>query len=323
MKRGWWVGTAVLSLLGGQARADDFPPVQNGGAAPSGPAAAPDVVLLKNGGIAKGTISELLPGDHVVLVLLSGGTRTFPMAEVKYAGPAADAPRATSDDQSRSGSNGSSGDTESRDGYGRVHPLVTVHAEEAKLALTGSEPNLTFHVSTGAATAGWVSAIGYDRICTAPCNASIAAGTYTLALSSENHAPISTEKPITLRPGRSNLAGTYTSNGGVRAAGWVVMFVGPAAGLASMLLITKEECLGGGTSLDPNPICTNRLTATGVAIGGALVVGSVLIGFALITVKDSAEIRVSPGSGAGSTLGSGPTNASLDAFGGAHLHGRF
>jgi hypothetical protein len=49
--------------------------------------AAPDAVKLKNGGLLRGTISELIPGKSVVLITATGEVRTIPMEEVEYAGP--------------------------------------------------------------------------------------------------------------------------------------------------------------------------------------------------------------------------------------------
>lgn len=54
--------------------------------APSAPS-APDIVRLKTGGLIRGTISELVPGDYVMVVTVAGHTRTLAMADVEYAGP--------------------------------------------------------------------------------------------------------------------------------------------------------------------------------------------------------------------------------------------
>ncbi|HVU05042.1 MAG TPA: hypothetical protein VHE30_25005 [Polyangiaceae bacterium] len=57
-------------------------------------ASAPDVVMLKDGGLLRGTIAELVPDKRVVIVLITGDKRTFSMKDVTYAGPAANAPGA-------------------------------------------------------------------------------------------------------------------------------------------------------------------------------------------------------------------------------------
>src|SRR5688572_540615 len=48
----------------------------------------PDIVRLRNGGMLRGTIVELKPGETVEILLLNGETRKIPMADVEYAGPA-------------------------------------------------------------------------------------------------------------------------------------------------------------------------------------------------------------------------------------------
>jgi hypothetical protein len=49
-------------------------------------------VRLKNGGLLRGKISELGPGDAVTIATLTGKTREFAMNALEYAGPEADAP---------------------------------------------------------------------------------------------------------------------------------------------------------------------------------------------------------------------------------------
>ncbi|MDH5676939.1 MAG: hypothetical protein OEZ06_32785, partial [Myxococcales bacterium] len=67
---------------------------QQAEAAPVAPSAPADLVLLKNGGLVRGTISELVPAEKVVIVTITGEARSYPMAEVEYAGPASGAPSA-------------------------------------------------------------------------------------------------------------------------------------------------------------------------------------------------------------------------------------
>jgi hypothetical protein len=46
-----------------------------------------DLVRLKNGGMVRGSIIELVPGSFVVVELKNGETRRFEMNDVEYAGP--------------------------------------------------------------------------------------------------------------------------------------------------------------------------------------------------------------------------------------------
>lgn len=291
-------------------------PARSGVAPASG-----DVVLLASGGIVRGTISELLPGDRVVIVSLTGSTQTFRWAEVRYAGAAAGAPAASNAAAAPAPSPPADSSpqavTDSRDKGGRVRPLVTVHAPEARLELRADTPDVTFHVSTGAAVSDtWnrVSAIGYDRICTAPCEASIAAGTYSLALSLEGDSPVPWRAPVALPAGASTLEGRYRSNGGIRAVGWTLMVAGPAAGLAAILLIKKEDCVGS--------YCTSQFSPAGLLIGILLTGGGIMGGRLLTMVDDSAEIRVVPGAGGARSEG-GTAASPVDAVAGAHVNGRF
>src|SRR5947209_5996775 len=57
--------TLGMAAVPGEASAEDAPPTT------PAPAAA-DVVFLRNGGMYRGTLAELVPGDHVTIVV-SGG----------------------------------------------------------------------------------------------------------------------------------------------------------------------------------------------------------------------------------------------------------
>lgn len=48
----------------------------------------PDLVVLRNGGMMRGSIVELVPGDHVLIQLPNGEERRIDMSEVEYAGRA-------------------------------------------------------------------------------------------------------------------------------------------------------------------------------------------------------------------------------------------
>jgi hypothetical protein len=53
-----------------------------------------DVVVLKDGSLFRGTITELVAGERVTILLPSRETKTFSTSRVAYAGPAADMPSA-------------------------------------------------------------------------------------------------------------------------------------------------------------------------------------------------------------------------------------
>jgi len=56
-------------------------------------ASDPDVVVLKDGSLVRGTISELKKGEFVTIFLMTGETRTIPTAKVEYAGADSTVPR--------------------------------------------------------------------------------------------------------------------------------------------------------------------------------------------------------------------------------------
>lgn len=53
---------------------------------------ARDVVMLKDGGMVRGNIRELVPNEYVVIDMQGGESRRFAMSEVHYAGTVEDAP---------------------------------------------------------------------------------------------------------------------------------------------------------------------------------------------------------------------------------------
>jgi hypothetical protein len=290
--------------------------------APGATASDVDVVRLKNGGLLRGKISELVPGDSVTIVTVTGKTREFKMSEVDYAGPSAKDPQAapapaatvapgpaaTSTDFGEKASEASAKDGSPTKSY------VTVHGREARLHLISDEPGITFHRQTGSAFAvgagGSAYATGYERICTTPCDVSLPAGTETLALSRGEKPPISAE-PVTLPAGQSEMRGTLESRAGIRAAGWVVAIGGAVVGSVLMFTATKKEqnCDFG--------VCNDTTTLdAGKLVGGAVIMGAGLgIGIAMVAVRDKAVVEVNPQSGA--------AQRPLALARGISLHGHF
>jgi len=257
-------------------------------------AAPPDVVKLKNGGILRGTIAELVPGGTVTIVTMTGETKKLPMTEVQYAGPAAGMPGAAPPPTPASG----------------PRPLIQVNGRDAPLYLRSSQSDVTFYmrtstsegssVSTGAmvgsrgfgAVGGGTSVFSgrtYARICTAPCEATVPAGQYTLALSKGTGNPVEDEQLVRV-DGPATLAGKYTSYAGLRAAGFVISLASIVTGF--YLVYTsfgKEECDASTNICDRKVDQSRLITGFGIAIGGAI------IGGIMGSKGDDAEIRVIPG----------------------------
>lgn len=268
-----WLVSSFTSL----ARAEEPAPAAN--AVQAAPA---DVVRLKSGGLLRGTISELVPHDSVTIVTVSGQTRTFPMAEVEYAGPASEAPSKAAPAPPVAAE---------KPNESKTKPYVTVNGAEAHLHLESEPEGLTFHRQSGSATAvgygyggGMVAtAEAYDRLCTAPCDVTLPAGAETLALSRPNGKPVVADA-VAFPAGKSRVVGTLESRKGLRIAGIVVLAVGGAAGLATMV--------AGLTSRSTNENGIETRNTTLVLAGSGIVLGSTLAGTILLVQRDRATITV-------------------------------
>lgn len=248
----------------GQAQAEET------AAAPSGDAAgAKDIVRLKNGGLVRGTIGELMPGESVTITTTAGKTREFPMAEVDYAGPADKDPTAGAEPATAA---------QAAPATKTARPYVTVKGEIARLHLVSDPVGLTFHRKSGSATSGEVQAAGFDRLCTAPCDIEIPAGTEELSLSKPDKDP-NKPKSVTLPAGDSELVGTYESNAGARIAGFILMIGG--AGLGTFLLI-KSLPSDGDDGVNTGLLIPAVALTVGGSIGGAV----------LMMQKDSSSFEV-------------------------------
>lgn len=275
-----------------------------GTSARSAPAAAvvvgKDVVRLKNGGLLRGTITELLPGDSVTIVTSSGKARELPMAEVEYAGPAdrdpaaapappaavAPAPPAVAPTLADAAPPASDS----------AKPYVTVESDRASVRFESEPPGITFHRAATSAVAvgpgGAAIATGYERLCTAPCSVTMPAGTETLALSPAGGGFARSAGPVTIPPGSSRITGSFESRAGLRTAGWVLL-LGSVVGGGLMIYASfdkEEECTGNGDfrSCDDRPVVNVPLLALGL---GAFAVG-MPVSLVLTAQPDKPVIRV-------------------------------
>ncbi len=285
----------ILSLLAlsapAVAHAQTAPPAADESSAKSAPPVeAKDVVRLKNGGLLRGTIAELVPDASVTIVTVAGSTRQVPMAEVSYAGPAAQDPSALATTQTppaASGAAASGVPASSR-------PYVTVNGAEARLHLMSEPPGLTFHRQSGSAelsTKRGVVAQGYDRLCTSPCDITMPAGTEVLALSEGEKPPIS-GKSATFPAGSSDVTGRFVSRQGTRTTGWLLMAVAAAAGGGIMYASSSEEqvCTGSSGACTTVSTSDTTLLLLGAAVAGAGIAGGIFMAM----TPDVAAIQVSP-----------------------------
>lgn len=122
-----------------------------GSAAQAGSAGASDVVRLKNGSLLRGTISEMLAGESVTIVTVTGKTREFAMSEVEYAGPANRDPAAAAPAPPSTAAVQRVAEDVEKDVSHKtteVRPYVTREGKEARLHLRSEPDGLTFHRQT-------------------------------------------------------------------------------------------------------------------------------------------------------------------------------
>lgn len=250
---------------------------------PSAPAAAPkgsDIVRLKNGGLLRGTIVELLPGESVTITTATGKTREVAMAEVDYAGPGEKDPAASHESAAYVPPESETTKETSRGASSPVKPYVTVTGQTAYLHLVSEPEGLTFHRKSGTATSGYIQAIGFDRLCVAPCDIEIPAGTEELSLSKPNGAPV---KPsaVELPAGNSEIVGRYNSKVGVRVAGIVVLSVGVAVGMG-LVLASMPDASDLNSEIDTGML----------GVGFGLMAAGGLAGGIMIAQRDSTSFEI-------------------------------
>lgn len=243
-------------------------------------AAAPDVVMLHSGGMLRGTIAESVPGEYVVILLVTGETRRVDAAEVKYAGPATGAPGQAAPPPPAAPPPVA------------PPPAATREVPMARLTLEAADPEqqLTFYTKTGEAVASaWgyysgamtVRAQSFKKLCTAPCRVEIPESRETLALALGDRAPVPVPGAVDLR-GDLTVRGKYKDDSGIRVGGWVLFGVGTAVGTGVMLV----PLLGDNSSGDVN--------LTPLFIGTGIVIGSAITSLIMILNADNPSVETLP-----------------------------
>lgn len=254
--------------------------------------AAPDVVRLKDGGVLRGTISEVNQG-FVVIVTVAGETKRIPSAQVAYAGPLEEKPKPKT---------------------GGPRPLVEVSAESVPVKIVSSQGDVTLHVRVSSSTAttfgsgvgvgtggfmsvgggsGVTSGRGYSRVCSAPCDVNVATGKYTLALSRGNGSPIEADELVAI-DGPSTMDVKYHSYSGLRAAGTVVTILGVVSGVYVIgwkARYTETVCNAQNTVCEDQTKFHQSQLLTGIG----LFVGGLIIGGIMSSKDDEASIHIIPG----------------------------
>lgn len=292
------LASLLLLAATGTARADAPPPAA---ATPS----APDVVTLRDGSLFRGTIAELVTGDHVDLVLLSGSTRRFAMREVAYAGPAASMPSTPPPPPTSAPPTPDPGAAPPPPPG--APPPPPADAPFGSVRIEADEPGVTFQLRTGEEsiqTVGWSggrvrSTIGtallYRPICTAPCQTTVPMGYQHIGLSRGDASVVEPDQPVNIT-GPGTLHGEIHSRQGARVAGWLLFF-GSAGGGAALIvasLRTENVCtsdgFGGGSNCIAEKTIDGGLMGAGIA---TMLVGG-LVGLGLTRISDHAEISFVP-----------------------------
>ena len=256
-------------------------PAASGAAAPTA-MNAPDIVRLKNGGILRGTISELEPGDSVTIVLITGETRKIPFSQVQQAGPASEpanaAPAAPAPAVAATSASAATTKKETQ-------PFAVVHADESRINVVSDPAGLTlFRRAASAGFSGVGTVSGYDEVCTAPCDVSMPAGTHTFAVAKPGGKPREADA-VTLPAGNATMSVANVDRTGIRIGMGVV---GAAVMVGGFALILTNTGSNSSDSYEP--------PSTGKLVGGAVLggVGAGLLALAF-TIPDGTEITVTPG----------------------------
>jgi hypothetical protein len=281
----------VPSLIGFPTQA--FAQERESQAAQAASATPPDVVLFKNGGMVRGTISEMLPQEYVVIALPSGDQRRFSMKEVKFAGPASGAPKGGSSSEPQQAD---ARDEAEDDAAAKREPPPD--SENAEVRFQGPADGVRFHIRTGQAVGhvvgttwsgkaglygGSVAVDAFNEVCTAPCTATLQKGSYTFGLSEEDGRPVVADTPIDI-DGPTQISGTYTSYRGLRIAGIATIVVAGGVGLA-MMWSSSNDCDSTDSSCEP-------VNGTLLWGGAGITLGGGLIGLAMAMKSDEADVRV-------------------------------
>jgi len=272
---------------------------------------APDVVLLKNGGMVRGAIQELVPGQSVEIILADGSRRHYAASDVEYAGAAERMPAASA----------------------RPTPSAAAPAPDAsatRLRFEADVPDLRLHERSGTVEAtvyarnGLATALGatYTDLCSAPCEPTLAPGQHTLAVSIPGRRPIEVP-PVVVPPGASTLKAVYDSRAGVRVAG-ALLGLGSLVGGTVLIVLgaigtTHQECEASFVGGEPFCLDRHEIDATLLVTGVALTVVGTVASFAMMSVGDHAALRIAPMTLRPLRTGLGPKREGADALGASGL----
>lgn len=164
----------------------------------------------------------------------------------------------------------------------------------------------------------------YTPLCTGECITRLVPGEHRFAVGRPGSDPVMVDGPVRIT-GPSELRAEYVDRSGLRTAGAIVAVAGPLGGLAMVLAGTYQ---GGGNVCDVYGSCSNlgddnNLTLR--AAGALTVVGTLLVGTALLAQNDGARVELVPLAVAPSARRETPYQVPITGFDaqGAALQWRF
>lgn len=232
-------------------------------AAQSAPA-APDLVRLRDGGLLRGTIAELLPGDHVTLVLLTGETRRVAASDFSFAGPADEAPRVVASGATTIPAPPSTDTTPPTNAATPTTPTdaSAPPAGGARVRFRGDDGERIV-VDAASETRGTA---GFTRVCTTPCSLVMPIGTYHVALTASGKPRLTVEHLVPIED-RDLVTVEYETRGGTRAGGIVVIGLTGALGLGVGLSPLAIDARARDGAILPAIIGGVAVAALGTLIG--------------------------------------------------------
>jgi hypothetical protein len=265
------VSLAFLTSAGAQAQA---------------PSPVPDVVILRDGGLVRGTIVEAPADGPVTIQLVTGDVRTYPRADVEYAGPESSRPVPPRPLDVHVPTSQTAVPAESPPS---VADVPAPSRDEVRLRVTSVTPGLELNVQTGSATitaglgygSGGAVLEQYRALCTAPCEATLPRGTYSLMVRDERGRTYAVrERTSVSQP--SELALGLRRPRGARIAGTVLMAVGVVLSAVGFSQVPKYDILDESSQW-------NTHFALGCSGLGLIGIGGMTVGF--IRTRGVIEVR--------------------------------
>ena len=252
----------------------------------------PDIVRLKNGGMMRGTLIEAVPGQVVRIKLIDGTIREIPPDLVAFAG-------SVRDDRAAAASGPAPTPAPTVVAPAPTPPPV-LRSDRIRLRLMSPNQGATFAIETattsfagtGVALANGQAvpaAIGgqaghYERLCTAPCERTIDAGTHRFDLTLVDGRSAKSDR-INM-PIDGTLVGNYQSRAALRTAGLLLLILGTVGALAMVLHVKEDpDCAGSPGCGTTSPLALPGFLLLGVSVGG---------GSLMMWTPDKANLRYVP-----------------------------